>query len=80
MAKITVETTAEEQEKVLTALKALEDQVVPVSTIASHAGIGSSRTRYVIMDLIDQGRIERVPCKAFNKHYVRYKYKILKNY
>lgn len=79
MAKITVETSAEEQEKVMVALKSLEDQVVPVSTVAQHAGLGPSRTRYVIMDLIDQGRIERVPCKAFNKHYVRYKYKILKN-
>ena len=79
MAKITVETSAEEQEKVMIALRTLEDQVVPVSTIAQHAGLGSSRTRYVIMDLIDQGRIERVPSKAFNKHYVRYKYKILKN-
>lgn len=79
MAKITVETTAEEQEKVMVAIKELDEQVAPVSTIAAHAGLKESRTRYVIMDLIDQGRIERVPCKAFNKHYVRYKYKILKN-
>lgn len=78
MAKITVETSAEEQEKVMQAIKELNEQVVPVSTIAKHAGLKESRTRYVLMDLIDQGRIERVPHKAFNKHYVRYKYRIIK--
>ena len=77
MANITVETSAEEQEKVLAALKELGSVTVPVSTIAEKAGLKASRTRYVIMDLIEQGRIERVQSKAFNKHYVRYMYKIL---
>lgn len=77
MAKIIIETTAEEQEKVLKVLSSLDGEVTPVSTIASMAGLSQSRTRYVLIDLAESGRIERVAHKAFNKHYVRYSYKII---
>lgn len=77
MAQIIVETTKEEQEKVLKVLAELNGEVTPVSTIASLAGLRQTRARYVIMDLIDQGKVERVPMKAFNKHYVRYSYRVL---
>ena len=77
MAKITIETTGDEQSKVLKVLKELNGAVTPVSTIASHAGMSQSRVRYVLMDLVEQGRIERVASKAFNKHYVRYSYNVL---
>lgn len=78
MAKIIVETTKEEQEMVLKALVELKGAEAPVSTIASMAGMRQTRARYVLMDLVEQGRIERVPSKAFNKHYVRYSYNVLK--
>lgn len=78
MAKIIVETTKEEQEKVLKVLAELNGEVTPVAAIASRAGLRQTRARYVIMDLIDQGKIERVASKAFNKHYVRYSYMVLK--
>lgn len=78
MAKIIVETTKEEQEMVLKALVELNGAEAPVSTIASMAGMRQTRARYVLMDLVEQGRIERVPSKAFNKHYVRYSYNVLK--
>lgn len=77
MAKIIVETTAEEQEKVLNVLVDLKGEVVPVSTIAARSGLRQTRARYALMDLIDQGRVERVASKAFNKHYVRYSYNVL---
>ena len=79
MAQITLETTIEEQNVVLKALVELNGAVAPVATIASMTGLRPSRTRYVLMDLIDQGKVERVPHKAFNKHYVRYSYLVLKN-
>lgn len=76
MPKIIVETTREEQAAVLRAVKALEGQVVAVRVIAEEAGLSQSRARYALVDLIEAGKIERVASKAFNKHYVRYSYKI----
>lgn len=77
MAQINIETSKEEQEKVLSVLKELNGEVTPVSTIASMSGLRAARTRYVLMDLVEQGRVARVPSKAFNKHYVRYSYNVL---
>lgn len=77
MAHFVVETTAEEQKTVMEVLKEVQGQTIPVSKIASMAKLSTSRTRYVLIDLIDAGKVERVATKAFNKHYVRYSYKIL---
>lgn len=77
MAQINVVTTKEEQDKVLQVIKDLDGAVTPVSKIASMAGLGQSRARYAILDLLEAGRIEKVPHKAFNKHYVRYSYNII---
>ena len=77
MAKFVIETTREEQEAVIKVLKQLEGETVPVEAIASKTGLRPSRVRYVIIDLIDAGKIERIATKAFNKHYVRYTYKVL---
>ncbi len=77
MAQFTVSTTVEEQDKVLQALVELSGATTPVSAIARITGLKQSRVRYAIQDLIDAKRIEKVPTKAFNKHYVRYCYKVL---
>jgi len=76
LAHIIITTTAEEQTKVLSALKDLEGKTVSISEIAKKAGMNPNRVRYVISDLVDTGKILRIPTKAFNRHYVRYKYKI----
>jgi len=77
MAQINVVTTKEEQDKVLQALVELNGVVAPVSKIAALANLKQSRARYAILDLLEAGRIEKVPHRAFNKHYVRYSYNIL---
>ena len=77
MAQFTVTTTQDEQAKVLQVIEELNGETAPVSTIARLTGLGHSRVRYAIQDLVDAGRIEKVPTKAFNKHYVRYCYKVL---
>lgn len=77
MAKINVVTTTEEQAAVLQAIKEIAGTVTPVSKIADLAGLKQSRARYAILDLIEAGKIEKVPHKAFNKHYVRYSYNVL---
>lgn len=76
MPKITIETTAEEQEAVLKAIKSLDGQVAAVRVIAEEAGLPQSRARYALVDLIEAGKVERIASKAFNKHYVRYSYKL----
>jgi predicted transcriptional regulator len=77
MAQFKVETTSEEQAAVLEALKEIGEATVPVRVIAEKVGMGQSRVRYVLIDLMDAGKIERIASKAFNKHYVRYAYKII---
>lgn len=77
MAQITVVTTKEEQDAVLHVLRELNGEVTPVSKIAALAGLRQSRARYAIIDLLDAGLIEKVPHRAFNKHYVRYSYNII---
>lgn len=77
MAHFVIVTTKEEQDKVLEAIRQVEGITVPVSKIASLAGLSQSRTRYVLIDLVDAGKIEKIASKAFNKHYIRYSYKIL---
>lgn len=77
MAAIIVKTTYEEQKKILKAVEMLEGKVVSVADLASWAGINQSRARYALMDLVDQGIVERIPTKAFNKNYIRYSYKLV---
>lgn len=77
MAQINITTTIEEQDRVLEAIKKLQGQTVAVSTIASMAGMNQSRVRYVITDLEEASKIKRIPVKAFNVHYIRYKYEVL---
>lgn len=76
MAAIIVKTTYEEQKKILKAVEMLEGKVVSVADLASLAGMNQSRARYALMDLVDQGIVERIPTKAFNKNYIRYSYKV----
>ena len=77
MAKFVVETTVEEQEAVLKALKQVEGETIAVSKIAEIADMSQSRVRYAIIDLLDARKIERIPSKAYNKHFVRYTYRVL---
>ena len=77
MAQITISTTGDEQDKVLEVLKELNGKVTAVSAIARMAGMRDSRVRYAIQDLVDAGKVRKVPTKAFNKHYIRYGYDVL---
>lgn len=76
MAIIKIVTTEEEQNKILVVLREIQGQTVAVSDIAKRAGMNQNRVRYVITDLEEAKKIERIPTKAFNKHYIRYAYKV----
>lgn len=77
VAHIIIHTTPEEHEQVLKALKTLTGRTIAVSEIADKAGMSANRVRYVLADLIEDGKIKRIPTKAFNKYYVRYMYEIV---
>ena len=77
MAQINIVTTLEEQELVYKAIVVLSGKTVAVSDIAKEAGLNQNRVRYVITDLEEAGKIKRIPTKAFNKHYIRYKYEAI---
>ena len=77
MAQINISTTEDERSKVLRALREIDGEIVSVADIATKANLKQSRTRYVIMDLIEAGLIERVPHRMFNKYYIRYSYNVL---
>lgn len=76
MATIEIKTTEEEQSKVLETIKTIQGVTIAVSAIAHKAGISQNRARYVITDLESMGKIKRIPTKAFNSHYIRYKYEV----
>lgn len=77
MAQINITTTEDEQSRVLEAIKRLSGKTVAVSAIAKEAGMNQNRARYVITDLEEASKVKRVPTKAFNEHYIRYKYEVL---
>ena len=77
MAQINITTTEEEQSCVLEAIKKLSGKTVAVSAIAKEAGMNQNRVRYIISDLEEAGKIKRIPTKAFNEHYIRYRYEVL---
>lgn len=79
MAQINIVTSPEEQEKVLAAIATLVGSTVSVSEIARKAGLNQNRVRYVITDLEEAGKIKRIPTKAFNRYYIRYKYEVVAN-
>ena len=77
MVQITINTTPEEREQVIEALKEFVDKTVSVAEVAREADMNPSRVRYVIVDLLDSGRVRRVPTKFYNEHYKRYSYEVI---
>lgn len=77
MAQINITTTESEQNCVLEAIRKLSGKTVAVSAIAKEAGMNQNRVRYVVSDLEEAGKIMRIPTKAFNEHYIRYRYEVL---
>jgi len=78
MATIKIETTQAEQDKVFEVIKRNTGKVIAVSRIAELAGMNQNRVRFVIVDLVENKRINRIPVKAFNARYIRYKYEVTK--
>lgn len=77
MAQFTITTTPKEQKAVLAVLSTMKDKTVSLSQVAKEAKLNTNRVRYIVTDLEEAGKIKRVPTKAFNAHYIRYKYEVI---
>ena len=77
MATVTVKIYQSEKDQVVEVLKKLKDQTVAVSAIAKEAGINPNRCRFVIDELLQEGKITKIATKQFNPRYVRYKYEVV---
>lgn len=77
MVHIEIVTTEEEQSIVIEALKHFKGKTVAITAVAKQAKMNPNRVRYVVADLIELGKVKKVPTKAFNAHYVRYKYEVV---
>lgn len=80
MAQINIVTTPEEQQIMLETLSNLPpNKVISVAAIASKAHINPNRARYILTDLIEAGKVKRHVAKAFNEHFIRYSYEVIKD-
>lgn len=77
MASINIVINESEKLQLLKAFKKHQGITISVSKIAEVAGMNPNRTRFIIEDLLEEGRLKRTPTKQFNKNYIRYSYEVL---
>ena len=77
MASINIRIHEHEKQAVLKVLKEKQGVTISVSKIAELAKLNPNRTRFIIEDLIEEGRLKRIPTKKFNKKYIRYSYEVI---
>lgn len=71
----------EESEKleVLEIMKKLVGVQVSVAKIADEGDLNPNRTRFVVADLVAEGRLKKITVKDFGPHYRRYSYELPKD-
>lgn len=77
MASINIVIHEHEKQAVLKALSKKQGVTISVSKIGELAKINPNRTRFIIEDLIEEGRLKRIATKKFNDKYIRYSYEVL---
>lgn len=78
MANINIKIHEHEKQAILKVLKKKQGVTISVSKIGELAKINPNRARFIIEDLIEEGRLKRIPTKKFNEKYIRYSYEVLK--
>lgn len=78
MASINVKIYKEEKDRIVVVIGSMKGKTVSVAAIATAAGYNPNRTRFIIEELVQEGRIKKVPTKSFNKKYIRYSYEVVK--
>lgn len=77
MATINVKIEPNEKKEMLAAIKKNKGVTISVAKLAKEAGQNPNRARFVIDELLEEGKIKRVVTKSFNERYIRYSYEIL---
>lgn len=77
MATINVKIEPEEKKAMLKAIKASKGLTISVAKLAKVAGQNPNRARFVVDELLEEGKIKRVTTKSFNERYIRYSYEIV---
>lgn len=77
MANITVKISEAEKKVMLKTIKASKGATISVAKLAREASQNPNRARFVIDELVDDGKIKRVVTKSFNARYIRYSYEVL---
>lgn len=78
MAIINVKIEESEKTSMIKAIKKHKGKTISVAKLAQEAGQNPNRARFVISELLEEGRIKRVTTKTFNDRYIRYAYDIIK--
>lgn len=77
MATINVKIHPEEKTALLKVIRKNKGKTISVAKLAEQAGQNPNRARFVIGELLQEGKIRRVPTKQFNERYVRYSYEVI---
>jgi len=77
LASINVKIFPEEKDAIVRVLQKHEEQTISVAAIANEADFNPNRTRFIVEELLDEGRIRKIPTKMFNARYIRYKYEVV---
>lgn len=74
MAGVNVKIYPEEKETMVKIIKKNKGKTISVAKLAEQAGFNPNRSRFIIAELIEEGRVDKIPTKAFNERYIRYTY------
>lgn len=74
MAQINVKIFDDEKAAMVKVIKKNKGKTISVAKLAQQAEQNPNRARFVIDELIQEGKVEKVPTKQFNERYVRYTY------
>lgn len=78
MAQISVKIFDEEKDVMLKVIKKNQGKTLSVAKLAEEVKYNPNRTRFIIDELLQEGKIRRTATKAFNPRYVRYSYEVVK--
>lgn len=78
MASVNIQIFPEEKDSIIRVLKKHKGKTMSVAAIAREAGLNPNRSRFIIEELLEEGRITRTATKQFNARYIRYCYDVVK--
>lgn len=69
---------SEEEKDLFVATICKHKETISITKLAKEAGLNPNRARFIMEDLVDEGRVMRHVTKAFNARFIRYKYEVIR--